>query len=322
MFTSYLTERKQCVIVEGVKSTLENINAGVPQGSRLGPLLFIIFINDIVQEIESDILIFADDTTILASGLDPAETAAQLNRDLSRISAWANKWKISFNPMKSKDMIFSNKMLNNSPPLIFNNIAIERVNSHKHLGVIFLSNLDWSAQINEICIKANRKLSVLRSVKQLSRKTLDLLFKLTVRSLLDYSLPLFGNNLRQSDISRLEKLQYRAAKIVTGALHYTSRDKLYIELGWETIPERIKFLGLCIFHKVHIHETRPLLRKCLTKLDWEKKNFLRSKGGYLPYPFFNNKFSNSFFPFISNIRNNLPSASKPSERLLADKVSP
>ena len=175
LFNSYLTDRKQCVIVDGVKSTLKNINAGVPQGSRLGPLLFIIFINDIVQEMESEILIFADDTTLLASGLDPAETAAQLNRDLCRISVWAKKWKITFNPLKSKDMIFSNRMLNNSPPLIFNNITIDRVNSHKHLGVIFLSNLDWSAQINQICIKANRKLSVLRSVKQLSRKTLDLL---------------------------------------------------------------------------------------------------------------------------------------------------
>ena len=67
---------------------------------------------------ESEISIFADDTTLLASGLDPTETAAQLNRDLSQITFWAKKWKISVNPMKSKDMIFSNKMLNNSPPLI------------------------------------------------------------------------------------------------------------------------------------------------------------------------------------------------------------
>ena len=185
--------------------------------------------------------------------------------------------------------------------------------------LVFLSNLDWSNQINEICIKANRKLSVLRSVKQLSRKTLDLLYKLTVRSLVDYSLPLFGNNLRQTDINRLEKLQYRAAKVVTGALHYTSREKLYIELGWETITERLKFLGLCIFHKIHIQETRPLLRKCLTKLDLEKKNFLRSKGGYLPYPFLNKKFSNSFFPFISKIWNNLPNSTK-SKNLLDFKT--
>ena len=162
LFKCYLIERKQCVIVEGVKSTPKDIKAGVPQGSRLGPLLFIIFINDIVKDIESEILIFADDTTLLASGNDPTETAEILNRDLNRISVWAKKWKVSFNAKKTKDMIFSKKFLNNSPPIKFNGVYVERVNLHKHLGVIFTSNLDWSAQINEVCLKANRKLSVLK----------------------------------------------------------------------------------------------------------------------------------------------------------------
>ena len=113
LFISYLTNRKQCVIVDGAKSSLLDVKAGVPQGSRLGPLLFIIYINDIVDDIESEIMIFADDTTLLASGKDPAETACQLNRDLHKISSWAEKWKVKFNAGKSKDMIFSNKCLNN-----------------------------------------------------------------------------------------------------------------------------------------------------------------------------------------------------------------
>ena len=137
LFKCYLIDRKQCVIVEGVKSTPKDIKAGVPQGSRLGPLLFIIFINDIVKDIESEILIFADDTTLLASGNDPSETSEILNRDLNRISVWAEKWKVTFNAKKTKDMIFSKKFLNNSPPLKFNGIFVERVNLHKHLGVIF-----------------------------------------------------------------------------------------------------------------------------------------------------------------------------------------
>ena len=206
LFKDYLINRKQCVIVEGVKSAPKDIKAGVPQGSRLGPLLFIIFINDIVNDIESEILIFANDATLLASGNDPTETAEILNRDLNRISVWAKKWKVSFNAKKSKDMIFSKKFLNNSPPLKFNGIFVERVNLHKHLGVIFQSNLDWSAQINEVCLEANRKLSVLKSVKQLSRKTLDLLYKLTIRSVVDYALPLYANNLKQTALSRLENL--------------------------------------------------------------------------------------------------------------------
>ena len=141
LFTSYLMNRKQCVVIEGVKSNLVEIKAGVPQGSRLGPLLFILFINDIVEDLESEILVFADDTTLLATGIDPTETSKILNRDLEKISSWANKWQVTFNPKKSKDMIFTNKALNNSPPLEFNNICIDRVNKHKHLGVFFTSDL-------------------------------------------------------------------------------------------------------------------------------------------------------------------------------------
>ena len=175
--------------------------AGVPQGSRLGPLLFIIYMNDIVENIESDILIFADDTSLMASGSDPSETAAQLNRDLDKISTWALEWKVSFGAKKSKDMIFSKKIPNNSPPIKFNNTVIDRVNTHKHLGLYLTSSLDWSVQINEVCLKANRKLAVLRSVKLLSRQTLDLLYKLTVRSVIDYALPVYYKTLKQTELA-------------------------------------------------------------------------------------------------------------------------
>ena len=103
-----------------------------------------------------------------------------INRDLEKISEWAEKWKISFNAGKSKDMIFSNKMLNNSPPITFDNSFVKRVNEHKHLGVYLSANLDWSRQIHEICLKANKKLAVLRSIRYLDRQTLDMLYKITV----------------------------------------------------------------------------------------------------------------------------------------------
>ena len=129
---------------------------------------------------------FADDCSLLASGSDPTQTAEQLNNDLAKISAWADKWKVTFNPGKTRDMIFSNKMLNNSPPTLFNDTFIERVNTHRHLGVYLTSNLDWSYQINDICLRANRKLAILRRVKMLKRKTIDLLYKITARSVIDY----------------------------------------------------------------------------------------------------------------------------------------
>ena len=301
---SYLSDRRQVVTLNGHKSEMADIKSGVPQGSRLGPLLFIIYMNDIINDIESDILIFADDTSLFASGTDPAQTAAQLNRDLAKISSWGKKWKVAFNAKKSKDMIFSNKYLNNSPPLCFDENFIDRVNRHKHLGVNLSSTLDWSVQLNEVCLKANRKLSVLRSVKILNRQTLDLLYKITVRSVIDYGLPVYFESLTQTQKMRLEQIQYRAAKLVTGALHLTSKEKLNTELGWETIQKRSDILGLNIFHKIHSHETRPLIRTCMPKFDHDKRN-LRSKGGYIPFKSRGSKFDKSFFPYQTKHWNSL-----------------
>ena len=132
-------------------------------------------------------------------------------------------------------MIFSEKQLYNSPPILFNNTFVSRVNEHRYLGLWLSSNLDWSKQVSEVCLKANRKLAVLRSVRYLSRSTLDLLYKLTVRSVIDYGLVVYFHSLKVTQVARLSQLQYRAAKLCTGALHYTNQTKLELDLGWETI---------------------------------------------------------------------------------------
>jgi hypothetical protein len=83
-FTTYLSNRKQIVVVYGQKSDTLDVKAGVPQGTRLWPLLFLIYMIDITDDIESDILIFADDTSLFATGMDPAEPAEILKRDLQK----------------------------------------------------------------------------------------------------------------------------------------------------------------------------------------------------------------------------------------------
>ena len=108
-------------------------------------------------------------------------------------------------------------------------------------------------------------------------------------------------------------MQYGAAKLVTGALHHTSREKLNTELGCEHIKTRIHFLGLRIFHKIHFNETRPPVKSCLTKLDYEKKQFTRSKWGYFPYPNYGVKYPSTFFPYISKFWNNLDTSSQSME---------
>ena len=97
LFSSYLSNRHQIVVVDGEKSHKKSeVKAGIPQGSKLGPILFLIYINDITKDIESDILIFADDTSLLASGKTVEKTAEILNRDLEKISKWAAIWKVNF----------------------------------------------------------------------------------------------------------------------------------------------------------------------------------------------------------------------------------
>ena len=90
------------MVVDGEKSQKRDVKAGIPQGSKLGPVLFLIYINDITKDIESDILIFADDTSLLASGKTVEITAEILNRDLKKISEWAAMWKVNFQADKSE----------------------------------------------------------------------------------------------------------------------------------------------------------------------------------------------------------------------------
>ena len=110
---------------------------------------------------------------------------------------------------------------------------VERVNEHKHLRIYLSSNLSWARQFHETCLKANRKLAVLRTVKYLKRSTLDILFKVCVRSTLEYGLVIYYHSLTLPQAACLSQIQYRAAKLCTGALHFTNQVKLENDLAWE-----------------------------------------------------------------------------------------
>ena len=106
-------------------------------------------------------------------------------------------------------------------------------------------------------------------------------------------------------MSRLENLQYRAAKIVSGALHFTSKEKIYEELGWETLNERGNLLSLNIFHKIHLFETRPLIRNCMPILNMCDNYEIRNRGVYNPFPHKGDKFNLSFFPNTTKFWNSV-----------------
>ena len=133
-FSSYLQERKHRVVMKDSYSSLSTVQAGVPQGSVLGPLLFIIYINDIAENLLSLCRLFADDTSFSFSGDDGSQVKRVIDHDLKQLEEWSKKWLMSFNPDKTEIMLFSNV---ESPELSFslNNRNIQVTGSHKHLGV-------------------------------------------------------------------------------------------------------------------------------------------------------------------------------------------
>ena len=305
LLQSYLNGRTAKTVVDGQESTELPVEAGVPQGSRLGPLLFILYINDIISDLESEPMIFADDTTLIASGPETEHTSSILNRDLTKIAAWAKRWKVEFNAGKSKDMIFAKEQPNDNFPLFFQDAVIERVTKHKHLGVTLTSTLSWDMHVSNIIKQVNMKLSMIYKVRELNRKTLDIMYKMHVRSCIDYCLPVYGPSLNNTQVNKLDQLQYRAARMATMAMKFTSKEKIFKDLGWESIECRIRYLSLCLFHKIHIHGTRPLIRQCRPPIN-QYQNFTRSNKYYNTYTLKDATFCNSFFPKISNLWNDLP----------------
>ena len=148
-------------------------------------------------------------------------------------------------------------------------------------------------------MKANGKLTVLRSVKFLDRATLDLLYKLTIRSVLEYGMIVYFHSLTQMQQASLSRVQYRAARLCTGALPYTSQIKLELDLSWPPLTQRADFLSLTVFHKISLNLTRPLIRKCMPSFKIKTLN-TRSTVPFNPLPFKHIYFSKTFFSLYNN----------------------
>ena len=162
---NYLTDRNQRVVLNGLESSWEQVYAGVPQGSVLGPLLFLIYINDLTDGIISNIKLFADDSSLFARVQDIDNTHNQLLTDLNTITQWANQWKMKFNPDLTKqaiEVIFSHKYKKPvHPPLVFNGIPVAREDSTKHLGMILDEHLSFRKHLEAI-EKANKGINLMK----------------------------------------------------------------------------------------------------------------------------------------------------------------
>ena len=240
---NYLSGGFQGVILKGETSLWRPVLAGVPQGSILGPLLFLVYINDSPNEIKSSAKLFADDTSLSTIVKDKNERANTLSNDLLLISKWAYDWKMLFNPDPSKptqEVLFSRKKKTQIHPTIsFNNIQVERTPHYKHLGILLDEKLNFKQHIDTTILKIDKGISVVKKLRySLPQKSLITIYKAFLRSLIDYGDINYDQPQNESFCKKLKPVQYKAVLSITGAIQGTSRDKTYQELGLESLKSR------------------------------------------------------------------------------------
>ena len=282
LISSYLSNRKQYTVINDVKSDLKPINFGVPQGSVLGPLLFTLYINDIMNCIpKKHSRLFADDTGIFNSGKCLIKTISNSQLLLNKLKEWFDANKLTINVPKCAWMIFHGKNKRippNVPGLYLENQEIPRVNKFKYVGLTLDPCLSWKFHIDNVCAKLNRFFGVFRYL----RNKIPLFLKRqvylsTASPIINYGIELYG--LASSKlINRLQSKQNQLLKVLYNKDWFFSTNPLHKE---------------CKLLKVKdLHELRVLtfVRKCLNKET---------------IPLFHNYYSYKHDHHTHNTRNNL-----------------
>ena len=233
-FDSYLTSREQYLCFNNVESDLELVTFGVPQGSILGPILFTLYINDIINS--SSLLypiLFADDTNLLISGTNYDDVITVLNPELNQLSQWFQSNKLSLNVAKTNFMLFGSKRkrILSVKPIMINGKIIERVSETKFLGIVIDEGLNWKNHADYIATKISKNIGVLNRVKHiLNRGTLKILYSTMIQPYLLYCVLLWGNASLLA-LDKIEKLQKRAIRLVSGSSYLAHTSPLFTRLS-------------------------------------------------------------------------------------------
>ena len=221
------------MVVNGIPSSTSEVASGVPQGSVLGPVLFLLFVNDIpaiIQSSTSQVKLFADDTKIY-SPINTHEDGKKLQADLLKLVEWSHKWQLPFNQDKCKVIHYGR----NNPCFDYymsdENKPIPVVEEEKDLGVTFDQKMKFSDHVDGICASANRKLGVIkRTFSTMDKTGFMLLYKSIVRPSLEYCSTVWHPYLKK-DITKIEKVQRRATRQVKSLQHLSYEDRLkYLNL--------------------------------------------------------------------------------------------
>ena len=245
--TDYLSGRMQRVKQNDRYSDWGLVLGGIPQGSALGPLLFLIYVNEMPSQVRHGCLLqFADDTCLICAGNSPGVVARLLQDDLSVLSNWValSKMKLNFN--KSNVMWFNVKRLATSPPpILLNSVPLSSVQKQKYLGVTFDTNLNWSSHVAGVCRSMSYYLHLINChVKSLPSDIIKMLVESLVFSRYTYALSVWGPAIHQDSLSRISRLQNRAVRMTCNLRKYDRISHHRGNLRWLSISSFIRYRSM------------------------------------------------------------------------------
>ena len=259
-FSTYLKNRKQFVSINGFSSDLQNTLCGVPQGSILGPLLFLLYINDLHIAIKHcKVHHFADDTNLLYFGKSIKNINSKVNHDLKKLTSWLNANKICLNVSKTELVLYKSckKQVDFELKVKLNGQKIYETNSVKYLGIKIDKNLLWSDQINSVSLKLNKANAMLSKIRHyVDQKTLKMIYHAIFESHLYYSSIVWAQN--SSSIKRLYILQKKALRIMYFLKRNSHTGPLFKDSGILKLFDKIS-LGNCTFISDSLNKRTPIV---------------------------------------------------------------
>ena len=309
---SFLLGRTQTVIVEGSESTQIAVKSGVPQGTVLGPLLFLIYINDIDKCLTNGtkLRLFADDSFLYRT-INNQNDVQILQNDLNSLQQWESKWKMEFHPDKCQVLRITNKLKPIKSNYQIHSIDLQETNHAKYLGIVIDSKLNWSEQNITVCNKANSILGFLkRNTQNCPKQIKEKCYNTLVKPILNYGCSVWDPH-HSNQIQNLEKVQKNAARYVTNNYSFLpgSTQNNMNELRWQTLAEqRAKsklitlYKGLNNLIEIPTDHFKANVNKRHTRQSGNQKLTI-------PHSKIDSHF-HSFFPSTIRLWNGLPNCTK------------